>query len=124
MLKRKNKICKENKSKNNQNAFKNGCKCVSRRCGSYMMYLKCDSPHQAVMIMCECIWFFLILNLHNMRHLCTFAMFHTQHAKFFTTFDTCAGTMWFGHHKEYMCQYMFTKLSWLVFWNIKLVRLV
>ena len=54
MLKRK-KNCKENKSKKNQNAFKNGCKRVSRRCGSYMMYLKCDSPHQAVMIVCECI---------------------------------------------------------------------
>ena len=112
------------KSKKNQNAFKYDCKHVSRRCGSYMMYLKCDSPHQAVMIVCECIWFSLVLNLHNMRHLSTLTMFHTQHKKFFATFDTCAGIMWFGHHKEYMCQYMFTKLSWLVFWNIKLVRLV
>ena len=25
----------------------------SRRCGSYRMYLKCDSPHQTVMIVCE-----------------------------------------------------------------------
>ena len=25
----------------------------SRRCGSYRMYLEGDSPHQAVMIMCE-----------------------------------------------------------------------
>ena len=35
----KKKICKEYKNKNNQNAFKNGCKRVSRRCGSIMMYL-------------------------------------------------------------------------------------
>ena len=26
---------------------------ASRRCGSYKMYLKGDSPHQAVMIVCE-----------------------------------------------------------------------
>ena len=54
MLKRKlSKEKKKNKSKKNQNAFKYGCKCVSRRCGSYRMYLECDSPHQAVMIVCE-----------------------------------------------------------------------
>ena len=51
MLKRK--ICKENKSKKNQNAFKYGCKRVSRRYKSYRMYLESDSPYQAVMIMCE-----------------------------------------------------------------------
>ena len=44
MLKRK-RICKENKSKKNQNAFKYGCKCVSERCGNYRMYLKGDSLH-------------------------------------------------------------------------------
>ena len=54
MLKRK-RICKENKSKKNQNAFKYGCKRVFRRCGSYMMYLKGDSSYQTVMIVCECI---------------------------------------------------------------------
>ena len=27
--------------------------------------------------------------------------FHTTHA-LFATLDTCTGTMWFGHHKEYM----------------------
>ena len=52
MLKGK-RICKENKSKKNQNAFKYGCKHVSRRYGSYKMYLEGDSPHQAVMIVCE-----------------------------------------------------------------------
>ena len=89
----KKKICKEYKSKKNQNAFKNDCKRVSRKCGSYKMYLECDSFHQTVMIVCECIRFSHILNRHNMRNLYTLIMFHTQHAKFFATFDTCAGTM-------------------------------
>ena len=42
------------KSKKNQNAFTYGCKCVSKRCESYMMYLKGDGLHQIVMIVCEC----------------------------------------------------------------------
>ena len=54
MLKRKN-YAKKIKSKKNQNVFKYGCKRVSRRYGSYRIYLKGDSPHQAVMIMCKCI---------------------------------------------------------------------
>ena len=49
----KKKICKENKSKKNQNTFKYGGKCVSRRCESYRMYLESDSPKQVVMIVCE-----------------------------------------------------------------------
>ena len=54
MLKRKNIQRKKNKSKKNkQNAFKYGCKRVSKRCESYKMYLEGNSPHQAVMIMCE-----------------------------------------------------------------------
>ena len=44
------------------------------------MYLKGDSPHQTVMIVYECIRCSHISNLHNMRHLCTLSMFHTQHA--------------------------------------------
>ena len=51
----KEKICKEYKRKMNQNAFKSGCKRVSRRCGSYKMYLEGDSPYQVVMTMYECI---------------------------------------------------------------------
>ena len=93
---------KKNKRKKNQNAFKYDCKLVSRRCESYRMYLENDSPHQAVMIVCECKWFSLVLNLHNMRHLCTLSMFSPTTQKLFATFDTCAGTIWFGHHKEYM----------------------
>ena len=99
----KEKICKEYKSKKNQNAFKYGCKRVSTRCGSYRMYLEGDSPHQAVMIVREWNWFFHISNRHNMRHLHTLAMFSHTTRKFFATFDTYASTMWFGHHKEYMC---------------------
>ena len=52
ILKRK-KYAKNIKSKKNQNAFKYGCKRVSRRCESYRIYLEGDSPHQAVMILCE-----------------------------------------------------------------------
>ena len=37
----------------NQKAFKYGCKRVSRRYGSYKMYLEGDSPHQAIMIVYE-----------------------------------------------------------------------
>ena len=49
----KKKICKENKSKKNQNALNMIASVSSRRCGSYRMYLKGDSPHQTVMIVCE-----------------------------------------------------------------------
>ena len=49
----KKKICKENKSKKNQNALNMIASVSSRRCGSYRIYLKGDSPHQTVMIVCE-----------------------------------------------------------------------
>ena len=57
MICSKRKYAKKNKIKKNQNAFKkkkNGCKLVSRRCESYIMYLGGDSPHQAVMIVSGC----------------------------------------------------------------------
>ena len=65
MLKRKN-MQRKFKSKKNQNPFKYDCKHVFRRCGSYRMYLEGDSPHQAVMIVCELNWFSHISNHHNM----------------------------------------------------------
>ena len=75
----------------------------SRRRGSYKMYLEGDS-HQTVMIVCELKWFSHISNFHNMlTHLQSCDVFHTQHAKFFAILDTFASTMWFGHHKVYMC---------------------
>ena len=72
----------------------------SRRCVSYRMYLEGDSPHQAIMIVCELKWFSYISNHHNMYKLMQSCdVFHTQQATFFATFDICAGTMWFGHYK-------------------------
>ena len=44
---------KNYKSKKNQNALYMIVSGFSRRCGSYRMYLECDSPYQAVMIVCE-----------------------------------------------------------------------
>ena len=41
------------KSKKIKNALKMIASVYSRRCGSYRMYLEGDSPHQAVMIVCE-----------------------------------------------------------------------
>ena len=53
MLKRKKKYAKNIKAKRIKNAFKYGCKRVFRRRESYRMYLKGDSPHQTVMIVCK-----------------------------------------------------------------------
>ena len=41
------------KSKNIKNALEMIASVFSRRYGSYRMYLEGDSPHQAVMIVCE-----------------------------------------------------------------------
>ena len=49
----KKKYAKKNKSKKIKNALKMIASVYSRRCGSYRIYLKGDSPHQAVMIVCE-----------------------------------------------------------------------
>ena len=94
-------MCKENKSKKNKkNALNMIASVFSRRCGSYRMYLEGDSHHQAVMIVCELKWFSHISNCHNLYTLMQSCdVFHTQHAIFFATLDTCVGTMWFGHHK-------------------------
>ena len=65
-----------------------------RRCGSYRMYLKGDSSHQAVIIVCKLKRFSHISNHHNMyRHMQSCDIFHTQHTIFFAIFDTCADTM-------------------------------
>ena len=72
----------------------------SRRYGSNKMYLEGDSLHQVVMIVCELKWFSHISNRHDLYTVVQSCdVFHTQQAIFFATFDTCAGTMWFGHHK-------------------------
>ena len=41
------------KNKKIKNALKMIASVYSRRCGSYRMYLEGDSPHQAVIIVCE-----------------------------------------------------------------------
>ena len=95
----KKKYAKKNrkqKKTKNQNALNMIASVYSRRCGSYRMYLEDDSPYQTVMIVCELKWFSHISNHHNMYTLMQSCdIFHTQHAIFLTTFDTCAGTMWF-----------------------------
>ena len=62
----KEKYTKKIKSKNIKNALNMIASVYSRRCGSYKMYLEGDSPHQAVMIMCELKRFSRISNRHNM----------------------------------------------------------
>ena len=50
----KRKICKEKSKEKRSKMLLNMITSVyARRCGSYRMYLEGDSPHQAVMIVCE-----------------------------------------------------------------------
>ena len=85
-----NKI-KEKKSKMLLNMI---ASVYSRRCGSYRMYLEGDSPHQAIMIVCELKRLSHISNRHNMyTFMKSCDVFHTQHAIFFAILDTCADTM-------------------------------
>ena len=94
------KYAKKIKSKKIKNALNMIASVFSRRCGSNKMYLEGDSLHQVVMIVCELKWFSHIsncLDLYTVMQSCD--VFHTQHTIFFATFDTCAGTIWFGHHK-------------------------
>ena len=44
---------RKNKKQKDQNALYMITRVYSKRCGSYSMYLECDSPHQTVMIVCE-----------------------------------------------------------------------
>ena len=94
-LKEKKNICKEKSKVKRSKMFLNMIVSVYfRRCGSYRMYLKGDSPHQVVMIVCELKRFSHISNCHNMYTLMQSCdVFHTQHAIFFAILDTCADTM-------------------------------
>ena len=91
----KRKICKEkSKAKRLKMLLKMIVSVYSRRCGSYRMYLEGDSPHQAVMIVCELKRLSHISNRHNMYTLMQSCdVFHIQHAIFFTILDTCVDTM-------------------------------
>ena len=91
----KRKICKEkSKAKRSKMLLNMIVSVYSRRCGNYRMYLEGDSPHQAVMIVCELKRFSHISNRHNMYTLIQSCdVFHTQHAIFFAILDTCSDTM-------------------------------
>ena len=91
----KRKICKEkSKAKRSKMLLNMIASMYSRRCGSYKMYLKGDSPHQVVMIVYELKRSSHISNRHNMYTLMQSCdVFHTQHAIFFAIHDTCADTM-------------------------------
>ena len=91
----KRKICKEkSKAKRSKILLNMIASVYSRRCGSYRMYLEGDSPHQAVMIVCELKRFSHISNHHNMYTLMQSCdVFHTQHTIFFAILDTGADTM-------------------------------
>ena len=75
----KRKICKEkSKAKRSKMLLKMIVGVYFRRCGSYRMYLEGDSPHQAVMIVCELKRFSHISNRHNMYTLMQSChVFHT-----------------------------------------------
>ena len=95
------------KSKKNQNAFKYGCKRISRRCGSYRIYLDSDSPHQVVMIVCELkLIFFHISNRHNTHILCYFWYMCRYKCDLAITRDTCVNVCSLNYLSS--------------FWNIKI----
>ena len=52
LLKKKN-VQRKIEGKKNQNALNMIASVSSRRCGNYEIYLKGDSFHQAIMIVCE-----------------------------------------------------------------------
>ena len=90
----KEKYAKKNLKQKIKNALKMIAIVYSRRCGSYRMYLEGDSPHQAVMIVCELKRFSYVSNRHNMYTLMQYCdVFHTQHTIFIAILDTCADTM-------------------------------
>ena len=67
MIYLKRKICKEkSKAKRSKILLNMIANVYFRRCGSYKIYLEGDSPHQAVMIVCELKRFSHISNHHNM----------------------------------------------------------
>ena len=94
-LLKKKKYAKINKNQKDQNVLNMIASVYSRRCKNYRMYLKGDSLHQTIMIVCELEWFSHISNRHNMYTLIQSCdIFYTQHAIFFATPNTCASTMW------------------------------
>ena len=70
------------KSKKIKNALKMIVSVYSRRCGSYRMYLEGDSPHQAVIIVCELKRVSHISNRHNMYTLIQFYDVFTHNTQY------------------------------------------
>ena len=63
----KKNICKEkSKAKRSKMILNMIASVYFRRCGSYRMYFEGDSPHQAIMIVCELKRLSHISNRHNM----------------------------------------------------------
>ena len=91
----KRKTCKEkSKTKRSKMILNMIASMYSRRYGNYRMYLKGDSSHQAVMIVCKLKRFSHISNRHNMYTLMQSCdVFHTQRAIFFAILDTCVDTI-------------------------------
>ena len=78
LLKKKN-MQRKIKSKRSKMLLNMIASVYSMRCGSYKMYLEGDSPHHAVMIVCELKRFSHISNRHSMYTLIQFCdIFHTQ----------------------------------------------
>ena len=79
---KENNMQRKNKSKKNQNVLYMIASMSSRRCGSYRMYLESDSPHQAVMIVCELKRFLISQIVITCIHLCNLAMFFIHNTQY------------------------------------------
>ena len=69
-------------SKKNKNALYMIASVYSRRCGSYRMYLKNDSPHQTVMIVYELKCLLISQIIITCIHLCNVAIFFTHNTQY------------------------------------------
>ena len=82
------KYAKKIKNKKIKNALNMIESMYSRRCGSYKMYLKGDSPHQAVMIVCELSDFLISQIVITCIHLCNLVIFFTHNTQYSLLFLT------------------------------------
>ena len=79
----KRKICKEkSKAKRSKMLLNIIASVYSRSYGSYRMYLEGNSPHQAIMIVCELKWFLIFQIVITCIHLCNLAMFFTHNTQY------------------------------------------
>ena len=112
----KEKYAKKIKSKKIKNALNMIASMYSRKYGSYRMYLKSDSPHQAVMIVCELSDFLISQIVITYIHLCNLAMFFTHSTQYSLLFLIHVQVQCdLAITRFYMYYCMLTKLSRLVF---------